>query len=71
MIKGFTISEIERLISTKEVDSQADMMGEQAVEEFKAFDMRLREGQLSRVEQDVGMEWCLEHKEGGEAKYEE
>jgi hypothetical protein len=46
-------------------------MGEQAVEEFKAFDIRLREGQLSRAEQDVGIEWCLKHKEGSEAKYEE
>jgi hypothetical protein len=71
MIEGFAISEIERLISTEEIDGQADVMGEQAVEEFKAFDMRLGEGQLSRAEQDVGMEWCLGHKEGGEAKYEE
>jgi hypothetical protein len=44
IIEGFAISEIKRLISTKEVDSQADMIGEQAVEEFKAFDIRLREG---------------------------
>jgi hypothetical protein len=50
MIEGFAISEIERLISTEEVNSQADVMGEQAVEEFKAFNIRLREGQLSRVE---------------------
>jgi hypothetical protein len=47
------------------------VIGEQAVEEFKAFNIRLREGQLSRAEQDVGIEWCLKHKEGGEAKYEE
>jgi hypothetical protein len=44
MIKGFTISKIKRLISTKEIDSQADIIGEQAIEEFKAFDIRLREG---------------------------
>jgi hypothetical protein len=47
------------------------MIGEQAVEEFKAFNIRLREGQLSRVEQDVGIEWYLKYKEGGEAKCEE
>jgi hypothetical protein len=47
------------------------VIGEQAVEEFKAFNIRLREGQLSHAEQDVSMEWYLEHKEGGEAKYEE
>jgi hypothetical protein len=28
MIKGFAISEIERLISTEEVNGQADVMGE-------------------------------------------
>jgi hypothetical protein len=44
MIKGFAISKIKRLISTKEIDSQADIMGKQAIEEFKAFDIRLREG---------------------------
>jgi hypothetical protein len=71
MIKGFAISKIERLISTKEVDGQADIIGEQAIEEFKAFNIRLREGQLSRIEQDVSIEWCLKHKEGGKAKYEE
>jgi hypothetical protein len=49
MIEGFAVSEIERLISTEEVDGQA-------VEEFKAFNMRLGEGQLSRAEQDIGME---------------
>jgi hypothetical protein len=47
------------------------VIGEQAVEEFKAFNMRLREGQLSRIEQDINIEWCLKHKEGGKAKYEE
>jgi hypothetical protein len=71
MIEGFAISEIERLISTEVVDGEPDVMGGQAVEEFRAFRIRLGEAQLSRAEQEAGMEWCLEHKDGGEAKYEE
>ena len=53
------------------VDSEPNVIGRQAVEEFRGFKIRLREAQLSRAEQEAGMEWCLEHKQGGEAKYEE
>ena len=71
MIEGFAISEIKRLINIEVVDGEPDVIGGQAVEEFRGFKIRLREAQLSRAEQEAGMEWCFKHKQGGEAKYEE
>jgi hypothetical protein len=46
-------------------------MGDLAVANFRAYEMRLVDGELSRAERNAVMEWCLKHKEGGEAKYEE
>jgi len=43
---------------------------DEAIDEFRAYKIRLEGGQLSRAEQDKGLEWCLQHKAGIDAKFE-